>query len=316
MRSLSLIALLAATPVLAEPVTVLDQLGREVAFDRPPAKVLCLGPDCIQHMAVIGEVPAMAFEYDVTSSTDPAILGERAAQMDSFTWGGDGPDMEKLLAFAPDLVVMDDWSGTGASMAVLREAAPYIVTVGPYPDYSDLDLTAEGGWGAYTADLMNIAAIMGKPDVAQAFAARLQDRYAAYQALAPGGTTYARIRLETDNTILAMPCAPLLDGLGECIGYGDWTTMMPEGLLADDPQVLYVEESPDRTIDLEAWNDVPLWAELSAVREGRVHVIGYGSIYDSTPLALSNALDAIVPALYPEAFDGPLTDAEVAAALN
>jgi len=294
------------------PVTVTDAYGKKLTFDAPPTRVFCMYTDCMQHMAALGLVPAGGFEWDIRISSSPFTFGERAAEIIPFVWDGDGPDLEAILAFGPDLLVHGPWQVDDPAYATLLAAQPSYGSIGPYADYSGWNLADDATWANYTADFINMGRIFGLEDRANDFAARVRDRYLAYRALVPEDMTYVRVRLETDKTIGAPVCLPLLEGIGACQALGDeWVITTVEAILDLDPDVIFVEASPDREVDLEAWNAVPLWTDLEAVQSGRVHVVGYDTFYDATPLSLSNTLDVLVPLLYPETFPEPLTDEQV-----
>jgi ABC-type Fe3+-hydroxamate transport system substrate-binding protein len=55
----------------------------------------------------------------------------------------------------------------------------------------------------------------------------------------------------------------------------------------------------------------PLWAELAAVKAGRVFPMLNRDAYGLGPVGGARLLDLYVPKLYPEVFPAPLTDAEV-----
>ncbi|MCG8351526.1 MAG: ABC transporter substrate-binding protein [Chloroflexales bacterium] len=293
------------------PVTVTDAASQEVMLEAPPERILCLLPDCIQHLAVLDVLPAAAMEFDKRSAGSPTVFGERAEEIIAFAWGDDGPDTEALLAFEPDFfVLVSDALEWAPPLATVVDTVPSYYSAGPYPDTTQWDINDPEIRETFTADLRKFGVMLGREERANAFIERLADRIAAYTKLADPTAEYARVRLETDNSIFAPPCMGLLSDMATCVSFGDeWVQTTVEALLAADPDVIFVEASPDREIDLEAWNEAPLWPELSAVQNNRVFVVTYDSFYESTPLALSNTM---VPRLNSEAFpDGSLSDEEV-----
>ena len=295
------------------PRTVTDASGNELALDAPPQRIFCLLPDCIHHLAVLDVLPAGAMELDKRSASSSTVFGGRAEGITAFPWGESGPDPEALLEFAPDLLIsVEDAVEWAPPLATVFETVPTYNSVGPYPDTTQWDINDPDIWETFTADLRKLGVMLGREDQANAFINRLRDRVTAYTALAKPDAQYARVRLETDNSIFAPPCMGLLSEMATCVSFGDdWVQTTVEALLDADPDTIFVEDSPDREIDLEAWNDVPLWSELSAVQNDRVFVVPFDSFYDSTPLALSNTMDAMIPRLNPDIFDGPLTDEQV-----
>ena len=293
---------------------VVDSAGREVVVNEPPTKILCLLGDCIHHLAVLGLAPALASESDIIAASENNVLGANTSDVDTFLWPSDGPDFERLIAFEPDLMVLDArYLINDAAFEPLKQTIPYYASRGPYPLLDDIDLETEEGWQRFTLDLMNFGTMLELEREAKSFVDSLRDRYDAYHSLIDGEARYSRVRIHSDdNSIWAPQCPRLLARLGECIDFGgEWTEVTVEALLTVDPEVLFVENSSDKELVLEDWSSVPLWNELSAVKDGRVHILRFGSFHDATPLSLFNALDAMVPALYPGVFSGPLTDQEV-----
>ncbi|MEM7734449.1 MAG: ABC transporter substrate-binding protein [Deinococcota bacterium] len=295
------------------PITVTDASGQDVTLEAVPERVICLLPDCIFNMAALDVLPALVHDFDKTSSTVPEVFGERAEEMASFAWGENGPDPELLLDFGADFfVLVEDALEWAPPLATVIEDIPSYNSAGPYVDTTQWDINDPEIWEGFTADLRNFGQILDREAQANAYIERLEDRVAAYTQVVDPSAKYARVRLETDNTIFAPPCMGLFSEMASCVSFGnDWVMTTVEALLAEDPDVIFVEASPDREIDLEAWLDVPLWAELSAVQNGRVFVVPYASFYDTTPLALSNTMDALLPRLNPDVLAGPLTDAQV-----
>lgn len=296
------------------PATVIDATGAEVTVDAPPERVMCLFTDCIQHMAVLDILPAGVFAFDKTISGSPGTFGDRAEEMTAFVWSEDGPDAEEILAFAPDLFVMEAATFSYApQLEVFAEVTTVYHSSGPYVDRTESDITDPEVWEEFTADLRAFGVMFDRRERAEAFIGRLADRIVAYSLRADPAVRYARTRLETDMSIFVPPCMGLMSEMASCVSFGGtWVQTTVEALLALDPDVIIIEDSPDRVIDLEAWMEVPLWPELSAVRTGRVHIVPYDSFYDATPLSLSNTMDAILPVLNPDIFPGgPLTDEEV-----
>ena len=142
MRHFFFFFFLAAAPALAQdfPVTVTDQANREVRIEAPPERAMCFLPDCIQHLAAIGLLPAAAFQGDIELAAAPNTLGERASEITAFSWTGDGPDLEAILAFAPDFIFGNMWMFDDPSYDILFDNIPFYLTAGHYPDWSKLNL--------------------------------------------------------------------------------------------------------------------------------------------------------------------------------
>ena len=303
---LVLVTAFAALPALAEPVTVTDGNGREITLPAPPERIVCLLNRCAQELAFIGGPVPVGFgaPYTYNVAIDPINFGEAAAsaaQVDQT----DGVDFEEVAALSPDLVIGE------AEMAPASE--------GIAPLYS-LNWDPQLSVDAFLADVRNYAALLGRTDETEAKIAAVLDRVAAYAALSPNDRSVAIISVEADGASMWLPpdCGLFLSQSTPCARdeNGDWIQGGAEVLLSYDPDVLIVEDyGVGDDAALAAFSAQPLWAELSAVKAGEVHMVAVSAARANTIQSVAAMMDTVLPLLYPDTFPAPLTDEQVAAAL-
>jgi iron complex transport system substrate-binding protein len=97
-------------------------------------------------------------------------------------------------------------------------------------------------------------------------------------------------------------------------GSPDWIEGSVETLLSFDPDVLIVEQYSvdDEAALLERLGSTnPLWNELKAVKNGRVHLVPVSQARTNTIQSVRGAVDALMPLIYPDVFPKALTDEQV-----
>jgi ABC-type Fe3+-hydroxamate transport system substrate-binding protein len=309
MRQLLVLAVFALAWATAQtaPVTVVDGLGRELAFDEPPQRVIALYNGNYGLLASLGVRPIGTL---VNPSLRIPLYFDDAASIPSVSAAEGGIDFEVVASLAPDLILASSLEDVQAMEGI----APVYVP----GDTDSLE-------GLY-AETRNLGLALGMAERAEQVIAAFQDRFEAYKRLAPGGVSIMVAAPDGDNlgsvwlrTSVSPDCR-VLNEIATC----EWTDptggqfwsyeTTPEGLLAFDPDVIYFWDAWDGTSeDLLAFlRQDPLWAEVAAVRNGRVlHVAGYTNPIASSLTAATQLLDTFAPLLYPDVFDGPLSDEEI-----
>jgi iron complex transport system substrate-binding protein len=303
-------AALLPLPALAEPINDTDLSGDQITVAQPVHRIVCFSVTCLHDLALLGSPPLAAWpDYYRHVVSHPDLFGAAATSI-TILPGMDAPDLEALTALDPDLVVA--WAG---ALPEEFEAAVAPVYVADDPLLLP-DLAALGH------SLLSIGALTGRTAEAQGAVQRVTERAATYQRLRDGAVPprLLVVRLEAPDTgsIWALPCGPLTAALAACVNEtGDWLNVTVEGLLALNPDLLVVEDwgQNEGTFPPDSWAGVPLWSEVPAVAQGRVHYLPVHHVGPYSVLSYGLMLDTLMPLLYPETFPAPLTDAEVAAAL-
>lgn len=130
-------------------ISVIDSLGREILFDRPPGRVVSLAPSITEMLFSLGIGDRVV---GVTSHCDyppevPELVRKGSIEVVGGFWA---PDLEKLLALKPDLVVAS--AGTGPHLRLkdsLEQAGIKVVYIkgnsatDKYEIYSDIRILAK-----------------------------------------------------------------------------------------------------------------------------------------------------------------------------
>ncbi len=310
--------LLAAAPALAQEVTATDMLGRAVTLPGPAERVIADTITGLGRLLALGIVPVASF---CAPGTDPApyLLAERNMVIpkglpciNDNDWAN---DWEVIAAQSPDLFI--GWS---------EEDLP--AAEGIVPVYSAKAFAPDGSVGdsldMYDASLRGIATLTGREAEAEAALAAMQARLAAYEAMAPEAPPRVlHVISGGDGSFAAfgggsLNCQ-LLDRVADCAVEDGNTEFYLQGtsemLLQIDPDVILltaydgdVFASPEAFAAQMASD--PLWAELAAVKAGRAILLPHDARASSV-FGITDYVDTVMPRLYPDLLNAPLTEAQV-----
>jgi len=264
------------TRAVAQPIQVIDDTGQSVAVATPAQRIVSLAPHVTENLfaAGVGDRVVAAVDY---SDTPPD-----AAQLPR-VGGYSRLDLERILAFQPDLVVA--WASGNPADVVARIEALGIPVYRSQPNRLD-DIAKT---------LRNLAYLAGNPAAgeraAQAFLARRDALAARYAGRAPVRVFY-QIWDRPLRTIGGQQI--LTDVMRLCGGvnvFGALDALAPtvsvEAVLAADPEVIVAsgmgEERPDW---LDAWR---AWPQLTAVRADNLVFIPPALLQRPTPRLLDGA---------------------------
>lgn len=281
---LGLAALASSAAATRYPLTVTDDLGRRVTLTSAPRRIVALLPSHTETLIAIGAGGQLVGvdKYSTYPAAQTAALPKVGSAF--------SPDLEKILALKPDLVLADE---SKSSKLVSRlEAA---------------GLTVYGGTAQTYNEVFEKIAMLGKLTNHEAGATRL------VTSMRSELNTLQRSvqRLPRVSTYYEIDPSPYSVGPGSFIGtlitkaggrtivpaaLGDFPKLDPELIVKANPQVmigLSAQEARRR----------PGWANLGAVKSGRV----YAPTQEQTD-ALSRpgprlpaALRALIAWIHPEA---------------
>jgi iron complex transport system substrate-binding protein len=300
--------LVGAAPA-AGAYTITDETGATLTFAQPPERVVCMFHECIELMSALGVEPAaiIAPSWLPKFAEDPAYFAQPNDIVQLGESGG-GWDYEQIAALKPDIVFGGDEERTA-----LKEIAQVYSFGNSYSMvYEDTE-----------KHLLQLGKLLGREAAAQQAIDDFRDRLAAYAKRAPRSTSVMLVASDLEMVWLysgkSVACS-ILNQLAKC----DWPNPKPEpgswGYATSIEELLQI--NPD-TIIFENWsteeNDAalaklksnPLWAELAAVKAGRVFPMQNRDAYGLGPVGGARLLDLYVPKLYPDIFPAPLTDAQV-----
>ncbi|MDX1004678.1 ABC transporter substrate-binding protein [Sinorhizobium medicae] len=276
-------------------LSVIDDRGVAVAVPAPPKRIASVSYFAADVALALGIKP-VASTYMVQGRNpdfladylkDVKEIGQRAT-----------PNLELLAEAKPDVTI--------AIRRYTEGNADQIANVAPYLAYN-LELYADSD-----RTISQLAAILGQAKRGQELNARFKAAMEEFSAKAPkdrhprfvvmwGGDTPWVFRSEN------MTAAILVALGGDNIAGQNPTPYLPdnwgmemslETMLEKDPEIIFVYDyGPDRPHE-----NNPIWQQLSAVKNGRVHYVGDHWVETHGPIAREIVLREAAHLLYPETF--------------
>jgi iron complex transport system substrate-binding protein len=273
-----------------EPGTYTDDLGRGVVIEAVPQRIVCFGPSITEIAFALG-------------------LGERVVGVDDYSdypaealdlpkvgssWA---PSIESLVALEPDLVLSlkheqfnSDLESLGITFLVI--------------DPTDID--------GILADIRLVGQVTDTIAEAEALADDIAERIAEVEASVAGVDPVSVFYIidATDPT-LPWTAGPgsFIDTLITMAG-GDnvahdapmaWAQFSLEEVVSADPDVIIIQTmwGGVPTIEVSALEAHPIWGAMSAVSQGRVHLVDGDLVSRSGP-RIVDGLEALAQAIHPE----------------
>lgn len=279
-------------------ITFTDDLGRNVTMDRPERVAALTGSFADLWCLAGGEETLSAAAHDAWTSFD---LGLSEAVTDLGTIKQ--PDLERLLAAQPDLVLASSNTAAQAQLLPLLEQAGVTVAYFNVTNFSE-----------YLNMLSICTQLTGQEDRYARYGQALEDQIAAARGRADGSQpTVLYIRAtgsgckvkNSRDTVLGEMLADL-----DCRNIADREDSLLEELsleviLQSDPDYIFaVCQGADptdarRMLDQTLLSN-PAWQSLTAVREGRFHVLEH-ELYNLKPNARwGEAYENLANILYPD----------------
>ncbi|WP_270169403.1 ABC transporter substrate-binding protein [Paenibacillus sp. SYP-B4298] len=235
-------------------------------------RIIVLSAAYTDHLLTIGEKPAA---INVETRYNGDYLPYLASQLQGVQTVGsaDSPNLEAIVLLNPDVILIESRTAE-STYDELNKIAPTIVLGNEWLDYED----NEGFW---KKDLLTIAEMYDKTDVAQAKIAELDKKTAqAKEKLASLGNkklAFMRVR-EKAMQIYAEKGHPLGTLLYESLGF-EPTALTPELQRVDlsmevlpelDADYLVLEVDPNGYNNLDSMNKSVLWNNVPAVQNEHV----------------------------------------------
>lgn len=310
--SLILVALIQlSTAALAEggyPVTIstYDYAGNalETTYEKAPEKVICVYQGTIETMIALGLEDHVIASYGL----DNPVKTEWEEGLSKMNYNEDvfAPDKETVTMLEPDLIF--SW-GSLFSEKNLGDMPEWIQN--GTNTYISSNTVSNGGNRTLEneyIDLINIGKIFNVEDKAQAIVDEMKDEIANVLAQTEGqeSPTVAVIEFMGDsiwNYGASSLGGDMITALGGTLAAPDVSELGKEDLVALDPDVIFVVYMA-RTETVEAEKkalvmDEPAFADLSAVKNGRVNTIMLGDMYAATVRCI-DGIRTFAAGMYPE----------------
>jgi len=239
---------------------VTDDLGREVRFPGVPLRIVSLAPSLTESLYFLS---ADSLVVGVTTHCDyPSRVSSLPVVGDLLT-----PDVERILALQPDLVVMSVEGNTHATFEKLIRVGLRIFVANP----RSID--------GICKTVRDLGAITGRDSTAaqRIDSLRALERRLRAQRPAPPSSL---LMLISTQPIMAAGGSTFLNEIIELAGAhnaaagipGNYPTLNREAVLRMNPSMLLFPDDMHMEIgDLEA--RFPEWKGIDAVRRGRLHAV-------------------------------------------
>lgn len=274
-----------------------DTVGpRARGTENASLRVISLAPSCTAILAGLGRADALV-AVDNWSADRPGIPAG-IPQFDMMR-----PDAERLLALAPDLLLVSTMTQEGSGIDPFAPLSAAGITVAYIPTSESL--------AGVRSDIAKIAGLVGAENAGAALVAKMDAEITSIRTVAdtipPERRRTVVFELSPAPSIYSFGRGVYLDELLGAAGAVNalggergWIAVSAETIVALDPDVILTNVSflDDPVTEIKKR---PGWSGTRAVREGRVYRIDNESSSQPAP-DLVYALREIAEAVYPEYF--------------
>jgi len=242
------------------PLAAQDDRGSTVRLASPPRRVVSLAPSLTEIVFLLGRQERLAgvtryCNFPPVAASLPKIGGVS------------DPDVERVVALAPDLVLCTTDGNPREKVRALEEMGIPCFAVAPQ-DLASVFATIE-----------RVGVLLGAADRGRAEAAALRRRAERARAAAPNGRETPRVLFAVSTSpVIAAGAGTFMDelvrlsgGRNVAAGYaGRYPRLAVEDLVAARPDVVFVAgmTGVDRFPE-----EVTRWKEIPAFRDGAVHTL-------------------------------------------
>ena len=251
---LLLLALTVAAGATSYPLTIVDDLGREVVLEDAPRRVVSMIPSSTETVCALGACDLLV-GIDQFSNYPREVAGLPRLGS-AFT-----PNIEALVALEPDLVLADEYSGIAQTLERLG-----------IPVFAGTPQTLEETFESFEA----VGRLLDRETEAALLEGRLRGEVEAV-AQRVAQLNAPRVFFEVDATPYSVGPGSYVDELialagGENIigeGFEAFPQVDPEFIVASDPQVIILADAPFG-VTARTLAERPGWSAIAALDEGRV----------------------------------------------
>ncbi|MGQ9572701.1 MAG: ABC transporter substrate-binding protein [Dehalococcoidia bacterium] len=273
------------------PLTIIDSVGREVTIEAQPQRIASLSPAATETLFAIGAGDQVV-AVDKFSNYPPQATTRQ--QLDAFQ-----PNLEAIAGVDPDLVLLFyDPGELAASLERLGITTAMLGSVAETPESVE----------AVFAQIRLLGQMTGHIQEAERLVADMADRIDAIERALADVEQGPRVFHEVDATLYTAAPNSFIGGLYKILKAQNiaaeadqpFPQLTQEVIIEKDPEIIILAdgaygESPD-TVKAR-----PGWANISAVRNDRIHVIDPDIVSRPGP-RLPDALETLAEFLYPERF--------------
>jgi iron complex transport system substrate-binding protein len=274
------------------PVTITDDLGRSVRVEKLPQRIVSTAPSNTEILFALG------LNDRIVAVTDFCDYPEEARAKPKI--GGTKPSVEKIVSFAPDLVVASTINPQDLIQQLESSRIPVVVW-GP-KDFAGIMRNIE-----------QTGVITGTVERAKRITAGMRDRIDAVAAQARQATAKPRVFFEVDATDPSKPFTAgpgsFVDAMitlagGQNIAAGassQWPQFSLEELVKADPEIIILSDYA-YGVTPESVAKRPGWENLSAVKRGAIKPIEDPNIVVRPGPRIVDGLELLARFIQPDVF--------------
>jgi len=276
-----------------QPGTYTDDMGRAVAIDQIPQRLVSFGPSITEILFALGLEEKVVGVSNYCDYPEAATLKPKVG--DAFN-----PSLEKIVELEPDLVLTVKQEQLNSELDAL--GIKFMVL-----DPEDIDAI----WG----DIELVGEITGTEKRAEELIKDMQDSISQVTALMEDAPK-VRVFFIVDATDLTLPwtagAGSFIDALitmagGENIaakGQGAWVQFSLEQIVSSDPEVIIIQTMTGGipTVSKEELEAHPAWGEMTAVKQGNICFIN-GDLVSRPGPRIVQGLETMAKIIHPELFE-------------
>ncbi|MEM2207794.1 MAG: ABC transporter substrate-binding protein [Sulfolobales archaeon] len=286
-------------------ISVVDALGREIVFDKPPTRVVSLAPSITEILFTLGlqdRVVGITSQCNYPMEAQQLVSKGKIAIIGGF-WT---PDLEKIISLGPDLVIGS--AGTPPHLRLKESLEQLGIKVfytraasDKYDVYSDIralakifgvERVAEELINRIEADIMSVETAVPKDEQPKVLVLLGPPGWGLYSA---GGNTFIGWLVRTAG------------GINIADKFTGWPALDYEFILSHDPDVIIVSAMGlNYTVLTKEISETPL-AQTKAFRTGRIYLVDQeaNDILVRPGPRLGVAVRVLASILFPDIFGPP-----------
>jgi len=276
-----------------QPGTYTDDMGRAVAIDQIPQRIVSFGPSITEILFALG------LEKKVVGISDYCDYPE-AAKLKPKVGNAFNPSLERIVELEPDLVLTVEQEQLNSELDAL--GIKFMVL-----DPEDIDGILGG--------IELVGEITGTKKRAEELIKDMQDSISQVIALmedAPKVSVFFIIDATDPTLPWTAGTGSFIDALitmagggnvaGEAVGA--WVPFSLEQVVSSNPEVIIIQTmiAGIPTISKEELEEHPVWGKMTAVKQGKVYIID-GDLVSRPGPRIIQGLEAMAKIIHPELFE-------------
>lgn len=281
------------TPVsepAAFPLTITDDLGKEVSIEAEPQRIVSMAPSHTQILYALG------LGDKVVGVTEYCSYPPEAQEKPK-VGGFSNIDLEQVVGLDPDLVLGTSIHAQSVRPALVERGLK-VVLINP----ETVDDVLE--------KIVLVGKVTGREEAATALADELRERIEATMDKAQKAENKPRVYWELSNDLYTAGPGSFIDDLITRAGginiaadaKEQWPQLNLEALILADPEVIVLADHPYGET-AEGIKARPGWADISAVKNDRIVEVLDDDLVSQPGPRVAEALEFVAKALHPELFE-------------